>query len=217
MKLFIKKALPGPFYQILKRVYYLFVKMKYLILGRVPVEAESSKAKPRRLREGFFDKYCQGRGLDIGFGGDIVHSSATGWDFEHGDAQILTSIPNSSFNYVYSSHTLEHMINPSLALHNWWRAVKPGGYLILYVPERNLYEKKTQLPSKWNLDHKHFFLLENDEPPVTLGVIPLLARAINGYEIIYAKVCDEGYVSGGPDCHSNGEYSIEVVLRKNSL
>jgi SAM-dependent methyltransferase len=118
------------------------------------------------------------------------------------------------FDFVHSSHTLEHMINPEISLRNWWRVLKRGGYLILYVPHRNLYEKKTTLPSRWNTDHKHFFLLDKDEEPCTIGIVPLIKRSISEFEIVYAKECSEGHTITNPQIHSNGEYSIEVVVKK---
>jgi SAM-dependent methyltransferase len=215
MRILIKKFLPIAVYQRVKFLYNFFLKTKLLIFGRALIEAESAKARPRRNREMFFETYFRGNGLDVGYGGDLIHPSAVGWDFEHGDAQILSSVNDRSMDYVYSSHTLEHMLLPNVALRNWWRVIKPGGYLILYIPERDLYEKKTQLPSKWNLDHKHFFLLETDELPSTIGILPLINRELSDFNIIYSKICSEGYFSGGPDVHSIGEYSIEVVLQKS--
>jgi SAM-dependent methyltransferase len=106
------------------------------------------------------------------------------------------------------------MTNPGVALRNWWRVVKPGGYLIFYGPHRDLYEKKKQLPSNWNSDHKYFFLLDEDDPPDTLGVLPLIKKSLRNYDIIVAKVCDEGHTITDPAIHSDGEYSFEIVLFK---
>lgn len=184
------------------------------VLGRKPSPGETSKAHARREREGFFRNYCQGSGLDIGYGGDPVVSSARGWDFEHGDAQWLRGLDNASFDFVYSSHLLEHLPDVELALCNWWRVLKPGGFLLLYLPHRDLYEKKTSLPSRFNEDHAHFFLVDRDEPPDTLGVLPLLQRVLPSLEIIYCKVCDEGYINPGSELPSQGEFSIEVVVKK---
>ena len=175
---------------------------------------ETSKAKRRRMKEGFFGKFCQGRGIDIGYGGDLVVPNCVGWDFEHGDAQYMHGINDGEFDFVYSSHTLEHTINPSAALKNWWRILNPEGFLILYVPHRDLYEKKSTLPSNWNPDHKHFFLLDKDEEPDTIGLVPLVQRMLSGCEIIYAKVCDENHTINDPNLHSDGEYSIELILKK---
>lgn len=184
------------------------------LLGRKRAYGETHKAHARRVREKFFERYCRGRGLDIGYGGDPVTPDVQGWDFEHGDAQLLRGLDDESFDFVYSSHLLEHLPDCELALKNWWRVLKPGGYLILYLPHRDLYEKKTRLPSRFNSDHKHFFLPERDEPPDTLGVVPLLERALPGVCLVYCKTCDEGYVDPGPERPSEGEFSIEVVARK---
>ncbi|MCL5022895.1 MAG: class I SAM-dependent methyltransferase [Nitrospirae bacterium] len=139
----------------------------------------------------------------------------TGWDFENGDAQFLEGIADSFFDFVYSSHTLEHMVTPEIALRNWWRVLKPGGFLALYVPHRDLYEKKKELPSRWNDDHRHFFLPDRDEPPATTGILPLIRRALSGYSIEYIKECNEGHTITDPEIHSDGEYSIEAVIRKD--
>lgn len=189
-------------------------RLSYRIFGFVKYKGESHKARHRRLSEGFFEEFCSGNGLDIGFGGDPVSFNAEGWDFCHGDAQFLLGVPDHKYDFVYSSHCLEHMGNPFVALRNWWRVVKPGGYLIVYLPHRDLYEKRNQLPSRWNSDHKWFFLPEEDELPDTLGLRNVIARSITGYELIYLKVCDEGHTITDPSSHSNGEYSIEAVVKK---
>ena len=214
MKKLFKKYSPPSLYNCVKSIYYFCNAFWLRLVGRKPILAESSKCYQRRLREDFFHKYCNGRGLDIGYGGDLVFHTAQGWDFENGDAQYLKSLPDYGYDYVYSSHTLEHMINPSIALSNWWRVLKKGGYLIIYIPDRDLYEKKKTLPSNWNLDHKFFFTLEKNEPPCTIGINQLISEVLSDYVIIYSKVCSEGYISNGQSSHSSGEYSIEVVLEK---
>ena len=211
----LKKYLPGYGAEILRKLKFSILKYKYRYFGRPATKLETAKAKNRRWREDFFSKYCNGKGLDIGYGGDLLTNDCLGWDYEHGDAQYLKAILDGSFDFVYSGHTLEHMVDAVAALKNWWRVIKPGGYMILYLPHRDLFEKKKTLPSQWNDDHKRFFLLDRDEDPDTIGVIPLIARTLSGYEIEYAKICDEGYVNYGPHQHSDGEYSIEVVLKKN--
>ncbi len=211
---FLKRILPDSIYRVLKKGNFYYKKKRYLIFGRPHNPGETSKARPRRMKEGFFDKYCRGRGLDIGFGGDFLCDNCTGWDFEHGDAQYLEGLGNGRFDFVYSSHTLEHMVDIEAALQNWWRVLKKGGYLILYVPHRDLYEKKKTLPSRWNKSHNHFFLIDRDEKPDTRGIVPLINRTLSNFDIIYAKECSEGHTITDPEIHSDGEYSIEVVIKK---
>jgi SAM-dependent methyltransferase len=210
-KLMVRSMMPDPAWQAVKKLYW---KSMAVIGHRPQASAETTKARPRRLREGFFDLYCQGKGLDIGYGGDPVTPGCNGWDFEDGDAQYLPGLRDESFDFVYASHTIEHMVDPAVALQNWWRVVKRGGYLLLYIPHRDLYEKRTTLPSRWNHDHKHFFLVDRDEAPDTLGMKPLFERSLHGYDLVYLKECSEGHTITDPLIHSDGEFSIEAVLRK---
>lgn len=179
-------------------------------------EGETAKAYNRRVREGFFEKYCNGEGLDIGYGNDILTPECSGWDLKNGDAQYLSSIEDESFDYVYSSHCLEHMRDVRVALENWFRVVKKGGYLIVAIPHRDLYEKKKELPSRWNSDHKHMFLIGKEELPDTLDIIQEIKCSLENYDIKYVKACDEGHTIIDPLQHSDGEYQIEVVIKKKN-
>ena len=210
----IKRISPPIIFNFAKKCKFIILKYKYRYLGRPITQFETYKARNRRTREGFFQKYCNGLGLDIGFGGDLLCDNCQGWDYEHGDAQYLKGIGDEEFDFVYSGHTLEHMVDPAVSLTNWWRVLKKGGYLMIYIPHRDLFEKKETLPSRWNDDHKSYFLLDEDEKPDTIGAVPLIERCLDGCKIIYAKVCDEGFAVIDPLLHSQGEYSIEVVMRK---
>ena len=203
-----------------KKIKPWYRKIRYILFGHIPFlgrkrsYGESHKAYERRKREGFFEKYCEGKGLDIGYGGDPVAQGVTGWDYEHGDAHYLNGLDDESFDFVYSSHLLEHLPDVDTALTNWWRVLKPGGYFVLYLPHRDLYEKKKTLPSQFNDDHVHFFLPDVDDPPDTIGLRPLLEGLLTDIEIEYCRVCDEGYINPGENIQSKGEYSIEIVARK---
>lgn len=215
MKKTLKKIIPKSVWELIRFPYYrIILKTKYRIFGRPYKPGETTKAKKRRIREYFFENYCKGLGLDVGYGGDLVVQNCQGWDFEHGDSQYLKGVPNLKFDFVYSSHNLEHMIDHAIALTNWWRVLNKGGYLILYIPHRDLYEKKKTLPSRWAPTHKHFFLLDRDEKPDTIGIIPLIRRTLSNHKIIYAKECSEGHTVTNPEEPSDGEYSIEVVVQK---
>ncbi|HZW39724.1 MAG TPA: methyltransferase domain-containing protein [Ignavibacteriaceae bacterium] len=206
--------IPPFIWKVGKKYYWKYKSKIYLQEGRPFVAAETTKAKSRRMREGFYDKYVQGKGLDIGYGGDKLVDNEDIWDFEHGDAQFLNGVEDNKYDFVYSSHTLEHMVDAEEAIKNWFRVVKPGGYLLLYIPHRDLYEKKKTLPSRFNKDHKHFFLPYNDEAPDTIGIETLIKRVLKNYEIIYIKECKEGFESVSPEKHGKGEFSIEAVIKK---
>lgn len=50
-----------------------------------------------------------------------------------------TQIPvkDHSQDFVLSSHVFEHIPNPILALLEWQRVIKPGGYVVMVVPQPN--------------------------------------------------------------------------------
>jgi SAM-dependent methyltransferase len=190
-----------------------FTYFRYRKYKRPYKAGETTKALHRRIKENFFEKYCNGEGLDIGYGGDLITATATGIDVEHGDATFIYSVRNKQFDFVYSSHLLEHLSHPEIALRNWWRVLKTNGCLIIYLPHRDLYEQKLKLPSKRNPDHKFFYLPDRDELPDTLGLQPLIEKSLDYYHVECIKVCNENYIAHGME-HPKGEYSIEAVIRK---
>ncbi len=133
---------------------------------------ETKKLQNIRKSWGHFDRYFQGRGIDIGCGPDCLEG-AEPFDRElgHGDAQLMSNIPDETYDYVYSSHCLEHMRDIPETIKNWCRILKVGGWMYIVVPEYIYYEKCTW-PPKFNLDHKHSFLigcLENKLGGIIIG------------------------------------------------
>ena len=114
---------------------------------------ETSKTNRHRSPE-FFDVYLSGRVIDIGCGDDLVVSWAEPFDKTEGDASAILSFrPPETYDCVHSSHCLEHMENVPNALGQWWKLVKPGGHIIIVVPDEDLYEQGN-FPSLFNQDHK---------------------------------------------------------------
>lgn len=195
-------------------IYYWLNRYRFRIFPRPYVPQGATRAHARRLREGFFEKYCKGNGIDIGYGGDPVTPDVRGWDIEDGDAHYMAGIADASYDFVHSSQALEHFQDPALAVTNWWRILKPGGFLIVSVPDRDLFEKKRTLPSRFSADHKHFFLLDRDDPPDTIGLVPLIKRVCPNAEIIEARQILDGYTITDPYKHADGEFCDEVIARK---
>lgn len=53
------------------------------------------------------------------------------------EATNLESIPTGEYDFVLSSHMLEHTANPILALTEWARILKEDGALVLLLPHKN--------------------------------------------------------------------------------
>jgi SAM-dependent methyltransferase len=164
----------------------------------------------------FFGRFMQGHGLDIGYKGSLgdraetVLPTAIGVDQDYPgyDGKTLPFCEGTQ-DYVYSSHCLEHMMYPTSAIREWFRVLKVGGYLVITVPHRDLYEKKLDLPSRWNAGHRRFYLPSDLLQEIERALAP------NSYRIRYLQDCDEDYsYSVGPDVHPSGEYQIECVVQK---
>ena len=85
------------------------------------------------------------------------------------------------------------MVDPVNALNEWWSLIKPGGYLVLVVPDEDLYEQGTW-PSRFNADHKHTFRLNKNESwsPVSFDVLKLV-NELPGVKVISAEIQDADY------------------------
>jgi len=51
------------------------------------------------------------------------------------EATDLRDIPDHGYDFVLSSHSLEHIANPLKALREWIRVVKPKGAMIVILPD----------------------------------------------------------------------------------
>lgn len=67
------------------------------------------------------------------------------------EGSALNCIADASYDFVLSSHNLEHFANPIKALKEWQRVLKPGGAIVLVLPYyRDTFDHRRQ-PT--NVDH----------------------------------------------------------------
>jgi ubiquinone/menaquinone biosynthesis C-methylase UbiE len=179
---------------------------------------ETWKAKERRLKTGWFEKYVAPPGIDIGCQNDPLYEGFRLWDviFGDGDATFMEGVEDELYQTTYCSHVLEHLEEPVTAIKNWYRITKSGGNLIVLVPHRDLYERKESPPSNWNQEHKWFFIPENipSMPYHVTSLRQCILDAIPDPDIISYEVLSEGFVEAPPHVHASGEYSIEAIIRK---
>lgn len=178
---------------------------------------ETSKAHARRLAEGYFRTVFVGQGIDIGCGDDPVTPDCLHWDREQGDAAALPGLRAEQFDWVYSSHCLEDLPDPRAALLRWWEVLRPGGRLLVVVPDEDLYEQGLW-PSRFNGDHRWTFTLHKDRSwsPVSLNLTDLIA-ALPGHRLHWLKLCEAGYdYEGGiwDRTHGPAEAAIEALVVK---
>ena len=192
---------------------------------------ECSKSIVRRtMSPNFQRRYFCGDGLDIGGKPDPLSlyielfpllSSVRTWDLEDGDAQYLESVGDDSYDFVHSSHCLEHLHNPGEGLSNWFRVVRPGGFLVITVPDEDLYEQGV-FPSTNNRDHKWTFTIykKNSWSNRSINVLELLTGLGEAAEIEKIELLNAGYRYNLPRYDQTltpiGECAIELVIRKRT-
>lgn len=187
---------------------------------------EMSKANLRRKNDPRFEnRFFVGRGLDVGCGDDPMKkddwskvTEIVGYDrvLGHRDASYLPEIKDEEFDFVVSSHCLEHLPITRGALLNWLRVIKPGGFIVAAVPEEFLYERG-RFPSRFNSDHKVSFTMRAMpiipgsqnilhvlwKLPVDVELVSLLTEGFDP-----AKLGEDQTMTGSAEC------AVEFVIRR---
>lgn len=188
---------------------------------------EQSKSAKRRFNDGkFHNQYFVGYGIDIGAGNDslaqYLHvfrgiTKIDSWDKPQGDAQTLPGVQDNTYDFVHSSHCLEHMNNPQAALENWIRVTKSGGHIVITVPEENLYEHG-KWPSRFNGDHKFSFSIHRTSygMPSSIFVMKMLMK-LDNINIKKIELIDDFFNPSDLSDQTRTvttECCIEIILQK---
>lgn len=190
---------------------------------------ECSKSISRRLcNPNFMRRYFCGNGLDIGGKPDPLSlyielfplvTGVRTWDLEDGDAQCLSSVKDGTYGFVHSSHCLEHLRDPAEGLGHWLRVLKPGGYLVITMPDEDLYEQG-QFPSTFNRDHKWTFTIWKGSSwsNRSINIIDLLKSLGENAAIEKIELLNSSYRETFPRYDQTltpvAECGIEVIVRK---
>lgn len=165
---------------------------------------EAGKSIFRKLNDSrFATRYLVGDGIDIGSGDDpllLYHEffplmrSCTPWDLPDGDAELLATVDDNIYDFVYSSHCLEHLHDPHVAINNWLRVLKPGGHMICTIPDEDLYEQGV-FPSTFNSDHKNTFTIfkKNSWSPKSVNVLDLISQCKYDIDVKKIELLDATY------------------------
>lgn len=161
----------------------------------MPYTSEAAKIRDKVLH------YVQGHGLDLGCGAEKIHSLAVGVNLPrpgevadlHLDINAPLPMSNNKWNWVFSSHCLEHLHTPpETVLADWWRVIRPQGHLVLYLPHKEMYLEP-------NPEHIRMWITEE---------ILALVKALPHASIVLAETED---VRQDPE-----RYSFLIVARKES-
>ena len=123
------------------------------------------KEYPRLQSEGFAaqfawpfaKKMCQGHGLDIGCNRpEWAFPGAVMIDPNIDPKTNAYDLPTEFYDYIFSSHCLEHLPDWVGALDHWGTRLKEGGVIFLYLPH---YDQTYWRP--WN-NRKHINVMQAD-------------------------------------------------------
>lgn len=152
--------------------------------------------------------YTRGRGLDLGCGPSKTFPHFIGVD-NYKDTQLfgiqmkpdvvcdvakLDVFGSASMDFVFSSHVLEHIKDHQAALKEWWRVIRPGGHLCLYLPHKDFYPNIGTDGA--NPDHVHDFMPQD---------IVDAMKDVGGWELLRNE-----------DRSEDREYSFFQVYRKRT-
>lgn len=196
---------------------------------------ETSKCMSRRLHDNrFITRYFVGNGINVGSGNDELSfygalfplmKEVKEWDVKNGDGDgmLLEGIEDESLDFVHSSHCLEHLDDPTVALTNWLRVLKPGGHIVFTVPEEDLFEQGIWPSGPSGEDHNTSWTIAKSTTwaPNSINMIPFLLQFIDDIFILKIELIDRLFLYEKevidqtilPAAH---ECAIEVVLRKKT-
>ena len=188
---------------------------------------ETKKLNEYRIQNNY-DNYFKCNGIDIGCGSDVLSKSVfkniesvIPYDKtldESNDAMYCKNLDDESFDFVYSSHCLEHVIDPYEAFSNWLRICKPLGYLIVAIPHENFYEKY-KWPSIYNPDHKTSWSLEfQSNLPKSICVMEFLKKFDANISLISCQTILRNFDFNRfleDQTLENAICQIEFIVRKN--
>ena len=108
-----------------------------------------------RFTLSFAQEILSGKGLDIGCSKkEWAFPGATPIDIVFDDPYDAMNLPDEMYNYIFSSHCLEHLNDWVGVLDYWHSKLRVGGILYLYLPH---YSQEYWRP--WN-NRKHINILQ---------------------------------------------------------
>lgn len=124
--------------------------MKLLSYKGVFYPAYLAEGNAMQYIEPTASKFCIGRGLDVGCS-EWPFPGAEPIDLKQGSDAL--KLPGEDWDYIFSSHCLEHLTNPVEALEHWFSKIRKGGVLFLYLPHPDMEYWRPQNCRK----HLHIF------------------------------------------------------------
>lgn len=133
-------------------------------------------------------KYCKGVGVDIGASDWSLDGARPIEDNEDENAYKILE-KDSSLDYVFSSHLLEHLSDPLFAIDEWTKKLKSGGVLFMYLPHPSchMWKKENLRYHIWNPDPYYLEELFNNSNNFNIENISYLPDGYMSFVCIVKK------------------------------
>lgn len=115
------------------------------------------RGNANKFIEPFAKELCKGNGLDVGGVGDWVFPGARAINITSDDEWNAYNLPDGKYDYIFSSHTLEHLPDYVKAIICWQEHLTDDGVLFLYLPHPDM---EYWLPQN---DRKHLHSFRPEE------------------------------------------------------
>jgi SAM-dependent methyltransferase len=137
------------------------------------------------------------------------------------EATSLEGIADARYDFVLSSHTLEHTANPMKALKEWLRVIRPGGAIILVLPyyKATFDHRRTPTPLEHMLDNFRRNTTEEDLTHLE-EVLQLHDLSRNGRKMTPAEFrdqCRDNFANRGMHHHVFDEHNARELLEAAGL
>jgi SAM-dependent methyltransferase len=126
-----------------------YSKLKSFFTGRTGLEIGGPSSVFKA--DGLLPIYAYAKRVDgVNFSNSTVWENTIqeGFTYNYGDSQPgyqfiaeashLPAIADNTYDFLLSSHSLEHCANTIKTLNEWARVIVPGGYMIIIVPDKRL-------------------------------------------------------------------------------
>jgi SAM-dependent methyltransferase len=186
----------------------------------------------RRARDpAFIQHYFAGVGIDICARDEVLTpharlfpriSRVLWWDTAKGGMSMMSGRDDGSIDFVNAGHCLARELNPTQTLSRWLDLLKPGGYLVVTVPDEELYEKN-RWPSPFDPEHRFSFTIctHKRAHANSIDVFEMVRSVSHVAQCERVNLISEQFDPAHADvnqaAHGIAECSIEIVLKKRAV
>lgn len=168
----------------------------------------------------YIEKFLKGHGIDVGCGTNRLSKDIVSIDqnpdkkYAHADIvhnchdlnckyftfrEYVYTFDSNSLDFIFSSHCLEDFEDIPIVYMNWWRKLKPNGFMILLLPDMENGRYPRCDDPQGNPSHR---------TDVGLGFIKGMLKTLNHSMRILYNIVQADTIPHNESC------TVDIVIRK---